>query len=157
MTSDAVQCTHSTNVHESTTHKEVWSGTGKAEGPLGRIHYFESPHGVRSRLENLVNGTKITTHIHNLRSLVYDPDHSSSVTVALHYEQEFVIDSVLAHRGNRNRRSTLEFHIRWAGFGEAHDSWEDLFPWGTSKNGGSFQDFFRGFFPNAVLVFPRLF
>ena len=50
MTSDAVHCTHSTNVHESTTHKEVWSGTGKAEGPLGRIHYFESPHGVRSRL-----------------------------------------------------------------------------------------------------------
>ena len=32
-----------------------------------------------------------------------------------------------------------------------------IFPWGTSKNGGSFQDFFRGFFPNAVLVFPRLF
>ena len=33
----------------------------------------------------------------------------------------------------------------------------NIFPWGTSKNGGSFQDFFRGFFPNAVLVFPRLF
>ena len=49
MTSIAVQCTHSTNVHESTTHKEGWSGTGKAEGPLGRIHHFGSPHGVRSR------------------------------------------------------------------------------------------------------------
>ena len=49
MISDAVQCTHSTNIHESTTHKEGWPGTGKAEGPLGRIH-FESPHGVRSRL-----------------------------------------------------------------------------------------------------------
>ena len=50
MTSDALQCTHSTNVHESTTHKEGWFGTGNAEGPLGRIHHFESPHGVRSRL-----------------------------------------------------------------------------------------------------------
>jgi len=49
MTSIAVQCTHSTNVHESTTRKEGWSGTGKAEGPLGRIHHFGSPHGVRSR------------------------------------------------------------------------------------------------------------
>jgi len=37
---------------------------------------------------------------------------------------EFDIESVLAHRDNRNRRSTPEFHIRWAGFEEAHDSWE---------------------------------
>ena len=127
-------------------------------------------------IEDLVNGKRITTHIHNLRPFVYDPDQTSPLTVALHNEQEFVIESVLAHRGNRHRRSTLEFHIRWAGFGETHYSWEpftcerlfrgntnsgfispSIFPWGTSKNGGSFQDFFRGFFPNAVLVFPRLF
>ena len=75
-------------------------------------------------IEDLVSGKRITTHIHNLRPFVYDPDRTSPHTVAQHNEQEFVIESVLAHRGDRNRRSTLEFHIRWAGFGEAHDSWE---------------------------------
>jgi len=74
-------------------------------------------------IEDLVNGKRITTHIHNLRPFVYDPDQTSPLTVALHNEQEFVIESVLAHRGNRHRRSTLEFHIRWAGYGEAHDSY----------------------------------
>ena len=71
-----------------------------------------------------MNGTRIRTHIHNLRPFIYDPDHTSPLTVALHNEQEFFIDSVLAHRGIRLRRSTLEFHIRWTGYGEAHDSWE---------------------------------
>ena len=108
------------------------------------------------------------------------------------YEQEFVIDSVLAHRGNRHRRSTLEstfvgpvmarhmtvgnrsklcyiltsFTITYVPAtcerlfrGNTNSGFirPNIFPWGTSKSGGSFQDFFRGFFPNAVLVFPRLF
>ena len=38
--------------------------------------------------------------------------------------QEFVIEVVLAHRGGRAKRSTLEFQIRWSGFGEESDSWE---------------------------------
>jgi len=63
-------------------------------------------------IEDLVNGKRITTHIHNLRPFVYDPDHTSPLTVALHNEQEFVIESVLAHRGNRHRSSPLEFQIR---------------------------------------------
>ena len=32
----------------------------------------------------------------------------------------------------------------------------NIFPWGTSKSGGSFQDFFRGFFPHCSIGFPEV-
>ena len=67
-------------------------------------------------IENLVDGKRSTTHIHNLRPFNYDPARTSPLVVAQHNEQEFVVD--------RTRRSTMEFQVRWAGFGESCDSWE---------------------------------
>ena len=71
-------------------------------------------------IEDLVSGKHITTHIHNLRPFNYDPDRTSPLTVAQHNEQELII----SYRGNRNKRSTMEFKARWAGFGESCDTWE---------------------------------
>jgi hypothetical protein len=56
-------------------------------------------------MEDLVSGKCTTTHIHNLRPFNYDPAY-------------------ITHHGSRNRRSTLEFQVRWAGFGKTCDSWE---------------------------------
>jgi hypothetical protein len=75
-------------------------------------------------IEDLVSGKRITTHIHNLCPFIYDSDRTSPVEVAQQNEQEFVVESILAHRESRNRRSSLEFKVRWAGFGETCDSWE---------------------------------
>ena len=62
------------------------------------------------------------SRVHNLFN--FDPDRTSPPTVAQHNEQKFIVESILTHRGSRNRRSTLEFKVRWAGFGESCDSWE---------------------------------
>lgn len=35
-----------------------------------------------------------------------------------------MVESTRGHRENRQRRSTMEFKVRWTGFGEACDSWE---------------------------------
>ena len=74
--------------------------------------------------EDLVSGKRTTAHIHNLRPFNYDPAYTSPLIVAQHNEQEFIVESIITHRGSRNRRSTLEFQVRWAGFGETCDSWE---------------------------------
>ena len=66
-------------------------------------------------IEDLVSGKHITTHIHNLRPFNYDPDRTSPLTVAQHNEQEFVVELIISHRGNRNKRLTMEFKDRWAG------------------------------------------
>jgi hypothetical protein len=57
-------------------------------------------------MKDLVSGKRITTHIH------YDPIRTNPLTVAKHYEQEFIVESIFGHRGDRTRRSTLQFHVR---------------------------------------------
>jgi hypothetical protein len=58
-------------------------------------------------IEDLVSGKRSSTHIHNLRPFNYDPVRTSPMIIAQQNEQEFVVESILSHRGNRNRRSTM--------------------------------------------------
>ena len=67
-------------------------------------------------IEDLVSSKRITTHIHNLRPFNYDPDRRSPLVVTQQNEQEFAVEAIIGHRGNRNRRSTMEFKVRWARF-----------------------------------------
>ena len=102
--------------------------------PVGRsdklLPCHRGPYQVMDRansiytLEDLVSGKHITTHIHNLRPFNYDLDRTSPLTVAQHNEQEFVAESIISHHDNPNKRSTMEFKVRWAGFGESCDTWE---------------------------------
>ena len=102
--------------------------------PVGRgdklLPKHRGPYQVIERstsiytIENLVDGKRSTTHIHNLRPFNYDPARTSPLVVAQHNEQEFVVESIQSHRGDRTRRSTMEFKVRWSGFGESCDTWE---------------------------------
>ena len=102
--------------------------------PVGRgdklLPKHRGPYQVIERstsiytIESLVDGKRSTTHIHNLRPFNYDPARASPPLVAQHNEQEFVVDSIHGHRGDRTRRSTMEFKVRWTGFGESCDTWE---------------------------------
>ena len=75
-------------------------------------------------LENLLTGKLFDTHISALRPFNYDPLRVIPREVAMHNAQEFIIDRILAHRGNKNRSSQMKFLVRWLGFTEEHDSWE---------------------------------
>jgi hypothetical protein len=58
-------------------------------------------------IEDLVSGKRISTHIRNHRPSIYDPIRTNPLTVAQHNEKEFIVESILGHRGNRNRRFTV--------------------------------------------------
>jgi hypothetical protein len=105
-------------------------------GPFQVMEKTDSIYNI----EDLVSGKRITTHIHNLRPFNYDPARTSPLTVAQHNEQEFVVESILEHRGSRNRRSSLEFKVRWAGFGESCDSWE---PYKSLMHVGHLHEYLR--------------
>jgi hypothetical protein len=75
-------------------------------------------------IQDLVNGKFITTHINNLREFHYDPEQTNPIGIAVQNRGEFFKDSILEHRGDRQRRSTMEFKVRWRGYGPEHDSWE---------------------------------
>jgi hypothetical protein len=75
-------------------------------------------------IQDLLNHKEITTHISNLREFQFDAERTDPKEVAMHSSQEYVIESILEHEGDRNRRSTLSFKVRWLGYGPEHDSWE---------------------------------
>ena len=102
--------------------------------PMGRSNKLLARHkgpyqviGKRQSIyiiEDLVKGKQIKTHVHNLRPFVFNPTQVNPLDVAQHNEQEFVVDGILAHRGDHHRRSTMEFLVRWAGYDESSNSWE---------------------------------
>ena len=88
------------------------------------VHRLEEATSYSHDIEDLVSGKRTTTHIHNLRPFNYDPDRTSPLEVAQQNEKVFAVEAIIGHRGNRNRRSTMEFKVRWARFDAYCDSWE---------------------------------
>jgi len=80
--------------------------------PMGRsnklLARYKGPYQVIGKrqsiyiIEDLVKGKQIKTHVHNLRPIVFNPTQVNSLDVAQQNEQEFVVDGILAHRGNHH-------------------------------------------------------
>ena len=64
-----------------------------------------------------------SAHIHS-KMPALSTDESDQIDIAVQNRGEFFTDSILEQRGDRQRRSTMEFKVRWLGYGPEHDSWE---------------------------------
>jgi transposase InsO family protein len=67
-----------------------------------------------------------TVHISRLRPFYYDETRVDPNEVALKDRGMYLIEKVLDHAGNVNRKSQLTFLVRWEGYDESTDSW---LPW----------------------------
>ena len=102
--------------------------------PKGRsnklLRKHKGPYQVRGRrqsvyiIEDLVRGKQIKTHVHNLRPFLFNPAQVDPQDVAQQNEKEFVVAEILAHRGDHQRRSNMEFLVRWTGYNETSNSLE---------------------------------
>ena len=77
-------------------------------GPYQVMNRLNDIHSI----QDLVSVKIIDTHLHQLRPFNYDPDRTRLVDIERQTAQEFLIRDILAHRGDRNRRSTMEFLVR---------------------------------------------
>ena len=92
----------------------------KHKGPYQAVRRQESIYTI----EDLVQGKQIKTHVHNLRAFIFNPTQVNPLEVAQQNEQEFLVDEIIAHRGDHHRRYTMEFLVRWTGYEESSNSWE---------------------------------
>lgn len=68
-------------------------------------------------------------HLSRLRK--YDASMTDDpVALAAVDTDEYVVEAIIDHRGNPNRRSTLEFLVRWLGYEPEEDMW---LPWRNVK------------------------
>jgi hypothetical protein len=104
------------------------------EHPEGRPHKLKMTKrgpfqvtniiGTKYTLQDLLTGKSFDTHIANLSPFNFDPHRTDPTEVAMHDKEEFEIESILAHRGDRTRKKTLQFLVRWRGYAPENDSWE---------------------------------
>ena len=55
---------------------------------------------------------------------IFDPTNVDPKDIAVANEGEFYIDRIISHRGDTNRRSRMEFKVRWLGYTEDDDTWD---------------------------------
>ena len=90
------------------------------KGPLRVINHVGSIYSLQS----LVDDTIEDYHISLLRPYLYDSNFTHSPEdVANRDDQLWVVDSILEHSGDKTKRSTLQFKVRWANHGPEDDKW----------------------------------
>jgi ribosomal protein L21E len=82
--------------------------------------------GDKYACQNLVTDEIKDYHVTRLRAFHYDERFVDPRDIALRDVEEFFVEQILAHSGNVDKLKTLEFHVKWLGFDESHNSWE---PW----------------------------
>lgn len=115
-------------------------------GPMRVVHFTDSKYTV----QDLVTLKEEKVHVSLLKKFEYDPDLVDPAEVARHDTQEFLVEQILAHRGNFERKSGLEFKVRWQGYGPEHDTWE---PWSELRNNTALHDYLRS--KNLARHIPR--
>ena len=53
----------------------------------------------------------------------YVTDRKEKVVYPTHDYMEFFVESILEHRGDIQRKTSLEFLVKWLGYSDEHNSW----------------------------------
>ena len=109
------------------------------KGPMLVKHH--NPEGIYA-LQDLLSGQVFDYHMSRLRPFLFDERTGTPLQAAVTDSlDEFVAESVIRMKGDtRKSRKDLVFLIRWAGYGEADDTWE---PWEYCKDSHAVQSFLR--------------
>jgi hypothetical protein len=115
--------------------------------PSGKFHtHWEGPKRVINinksiyTVQDLITNKLTDTHIKNLKPFIYDPEFTNPTDVARQDQQEFLIDHIIAHNGDRRSKTEMEFLVRWAGHDESEDSWE---PWTALRDTTQLLDYLK--------------
>ena len=78
-------------------------------------------------LQELLSGKTLRAHVQHLRPFLYNLEQADApVFAATRNAGEWKLESISEHRGDPKVRSSLEFHVKWAGYPAEYDTWE---PW----------------------------
>jgi hypothetical protein len=121
--------------------------------PRENTHSFRSsklapkllgPYMVLSQDNNDINCEHVVTNnkhtFHADRVTPYIGSKLSAERIGLLDREEYIVDSILTHRGSFSRLRSLEFLVRWKGYDASSDSWE---PWSELRNVEPLHDYLR--------------
>jgi hypothetical protein len=92
-------------------------------GPMRVVNFTKSQY----TLQDLVTDKLKNFHVTQLKAFTYDEMDTDPVDIARAEQNEFLVESVLAHRHDGSKKRTnYEFLIKWDGYDDASNTWE---PW----------------------------
>ena len=98
--------------------------------PPTRLHTFwRGPMRVisgsnsRFTLYDLISHVEKEYHVSDMKPFLFDPLRVEPLDVARHDYMEFYIENILEHRGDLQRKTSLEFLVKWLGYADEHNSW----------------------------------
>ena len=97
------------------------------EGPLQVIKYLGNSHYL---LKDLTHKKERTVHVSRMKKYLANSAFTSPQGVAARDRDEFFVEAILHHRGNFNRKSELEFLVKWAGYTTEYNEW---IPWSNLR------------------------
>jgi hypothetical protein len=92
-------------------------------GPMRVVNFNKSQY----TLQDLVTDKLKNFHVTQLKAFVYDEMDIDPADIARAEQNEFLVESILAHRHDgTKKRTNYEFLVKWAGYDESSNTWE---PW----------------------------
>ena len=105
--------------------RELGSGApSKLHMPLRGPFQVVARSGDEYTIQDLLTHKTERYHVTQLRPFHYDSAFTDPREVAMKNQGEFLVESILAHEGDRSKPSTMKFKVRWAGYGPEDDTWE---------------------------------
>jgi transposase InsO family protein len=89
-------------------------------GPL-KVISSEAQHYT---LYDLVVKREKIVHVSFLKPFIFDPDRVVPLDIARRDYGEYFVEKIIAHRGNVNRKTQVQFLVQWLGYEEEDNTWE---------------------------------
>ena len=96
-------------------------------GPMKIIQKIDENH---YKLLDLISNQEENVHIKRIHPFYFDPSIINPYEVAYKDQQQFKIQSILSHRGNRYEQKTMEFEVQWEPIGDN----ESVITWESYKS-----------------------
>jgi hypothetical protein len=111
---------------------------GSLQGRPTKLHsYWKGPMRVVNQIGNKVVLQNLLTdkieehHATALKTFRHYPKFDEPFAIACKDDQSFVVEAIRMHSGDVNRKSTLDFLVKWAGLSDDYNRW---IPWRELRN-----------------------
>ena len=98
-------------------------------GPMRVIFWSNS----RFILYDYISHLEKKNHVSDIEPFLFDPLRNEPLDVARHDYMEFHIENILEHRGDLQRKTSLELLVKWLGYADEHILCQSSWYWKVSR------------------------